>query len=397
MTPEIRKQIWLRGCGAKTLMEDNPGYYQSLKNSCDYPNPCFHQIELDLKRTFPSLSSHCNPEREAQMRGVLSTYIKRNATVGYCQGMNFIVAVLLHYLDEEESFWVLCQIVEYLLPVDYYTIMTGVIIDQRGFEYLLKQRFSKLSKHLHKMGFDCQANIFQWFVCLFSNTFSFDIVSRIWDNIFLHGIVTIFQYGLGVFELMKKSIMKIKDFGEMFELFRGFPSQITDWNVFSAAAEKHKIPQATLKMQRGYFRPTVYEQYEEVNRKKDSDITLRNSIGSIKIKFLNKFFLFIGLMKQRGQGNVSIEDMKNYENEIVQENDCDESWPICLYDFLYKDKHKQHFAFRTQTINVVEDYFGDDQGENAIINSGAANIESILYENSRDQLHNLLLERNEHI
>ena len=29
-------------------------YYSALTNNVpDYPNPCFHQIELDLKRTFP--------------------------------------------------------------------------------------------------------------------------------------------------------------------------------------------------------------------------------------------------------------------------------------------------------------------------------------------------------
>ncbi len=29
-------------------------YYSTLtSNVPDYPNPCFHQIEMDLKRTFP--------------------------------------------------------------------------------------------------------------------------------------------------------------------------------------------------------------------------------------------------------------------------------------------------------------------------------------------------------
>lgn len=214
---------------------------------------------------------------------------------------------------------------------------------------------------------------------------------------FLNGFVVIFHYALGVFELMKKQIMRTKDIAVIFELFREFPGTITDWNAFSAAADKHKIPFSTIKVQRRYFRPIVFDQFEEQHRKKDSDITLKNSIAGIKIKFLNKFLLFIGLMKQKGQGNVTVEDMKNYEDEIVQENDCDPNWPICLYDFLYKDKNKMHFALRTQTINIVEDYFGDEQGENAIINSGAASIESILYDNTRNLFNNLLIERNQHI
>jgi hypothetical protein len=153
--------------------------------------------------------------------------------------------------------------------------MTGVIIDQRVLEALIKQKFPKVLKHLNKVGFDCQAIIFQWFVCLFSNTFNFSIVAHIWDNVFLHGIVSIFQYGLGIFEIMKKEILKTKDIAMMFELFRNIPDQITDWSVLSAAADKHRIGLYTVKLQRRYFRTTVYEEFEEQHRKKDSDIALR--------------------------------------------------------------------------------------------------------------------------
>ena len=40
----------------------------------DYPNPCFEQLELDIKRTFPGLSQfHTN---FASLRSILRTYIK---------------------------------------------------------------------------------------------------------------------------------------------------------------------------------------------------------------------------------------------------------------------------------------------------------------------------------
>lgn len=268
MNPGIRKQIWMRGCGAKALMDDNPGYYLNLKNNfLQYPNPWFSQIELDLKRTFPDLKDHATPEKEEKMRNVLGAYIKRNPTVGYWQGMNFIAAILLNYLEEEEAFWVLCQLVEYLLPIDYYTIMTGVIIDQRWLESFVKQKFAKMSKHLNKMGFDTQAIIFQWFVWLFANTFQFDIVARIWDNLFLFGIVTIFQYALAVFEILKKDIVKVKDIALMFELFKDIPHRINDWTVLNAAAEKHKMTLPQIKLQRSYMTPQVYEEFEEQHRK----------------------------------------------------------------------------------------------------------------------------------
>lgn len=145
----LRKELWLRGSGAKTLMADNPWYYQQLtENVPRYPNPCFYQIELDLHRTFSAEDIIFDETSEDKMRRVLSAYIKRNPTVGYCQGLNFIVAVLLHQLEEEEAFWVLCQIIESLLPLDYYNMMTGVIVDQKCFDELLLENFPEIHEHL---------------------------------------------------------------------------------------------------------------------------------------------------------------------------------------------------------------------------------------------------------
>lgn len=64
-----RKEIWMDKCGAKRLMDSNPGYYQSMKdNFLEYPNPSFHQIDLDLKRTFPENKEQFPPEKIEQMR-----------------------------------------------------------------------------------------------------------------------------------------------------------------------------------------------------------------------------------------------------------------------------------------------------------------------------------------
>lgn len=43
--------------------------------------------------------------------------------------MNFIVGNLLKHLNEEESFWVFIQIVENMLPSDYYSHMLGILTD----------------------------------------------------------------------------------------------------------------------------------------------------------------------------------------------------------------------------------------------------------------------------
>lgn len=88
------------------------------------------------------------------MRNVLTTYVKRNPTVGYCQGMNFIVGRLLKFMNEEEAFWTMTMILETILPLDYYSNMIGVLIDQKVFFELLKKKLPDVVEHLTKMNFD---------------------------------------------------------------------------------------------------------------------------------------------------------------------------------------------------------------------------------------------------
>jgi hypothetical protein len=52
--------------------------------------------------------------------------------------MNFIAANLLKYFNEEESFWLFTIIMEDLLPMDYYSGLIGILLDQQVFEKLLK-------------------------------------------------------------------------------------------------------------------------------------------------------------------------------------------------------------------------------------------------------------------
>ena len=68
-----------------------------------------------------------------QLRNILTAYAKRNPTMGYCQGQNFIVGHILRYLQEEEAFWLYCCLIEDILPIDYYLSMVGILVDQKIF------------------------------------------------------------------------------------------------------------------------------------------------------------------------------------------------------------------------------------------------------------------------
>ena len=95
-------QKWLQVTGAAFLIEDHPSYYRNLKQSIkSSENKSIKQIEKDICRTFPGDNSFDSQE----LKNILISYSFRNPNVGYCQGLNFVVAMLLRCgFTEEQAF-----------------------------------------------------------------------------------------------------------------------------------------------------------------------------------------------------------------------------------------------------------------------------------------------------
>ena len=146
------------------------------------------------------------------MRNVLYAYVKRNATVGYCQGLNFVAANLLRYLKEEEAFWTLCCIIESVLPVDYYSAMIGVLVDQKLFNKMLKVLMPALHGHFKSLALDASLVSLQWFICLFSYNLQHEVSDAIWDNLFLRGSKILFKGALAIVSMIEKNLLRCQEF-----------------------------------------------------------------------------------------------------------------------------------------------------------------------------------------
>jgi hypothetical protein len=76
------------------------------------PRSCM-QVKKDLNRTRPNCSFfHENGQGQKSLENVLVTYAKYDTQVGYIQGINFIVAVLLYHSSEEIAFWLFVSLME---------------------------------------------------------------------------------------------------------------------------------------------------------------------------------------------------------------------------------------------------------------------------------------------
>ena len=79
---------------------------------CEFDNEEVEsQINKDLDRTLAELNLWTEDHRQGnnKLYNVLKAYANYDNEVSYVQGMNFVVALLLFYIpdDEEEVFWCL--------------------------------------------------------------------------------------------------------------------------------------------------------------------------------------------------------------------------------------------------------------------------------------------------
>lgn len=78
--------------------------------------------------------------------------------------------LLLVHADEEEAFWVLCALVERILPEEFFS---PSLLPSRACPLVLldfvKEQVPKLYAHLNDLGVDLPAICFSWFLSLFTD------------------------------------------------------------------------------------------------------------------------------------------------------------------------------------------------------------------------------------
>ncbi|RHY08541.1 hypothetical protein DYB36_000760 [Aphanomyces astaci] len=147
LTPQMHGKLWMLLSGANTEMDLRKGHYSTLVGH----SSSVRQIEADLTRTVSPDDADWSVERSDQLRRVLVAYAVHNPKLGYCQGLNYVVARLLQCVDDDESaFWLLERMIA-LLPDDYYTTMLGLAIDQHVFAELVALQTPQIVQHIEAL------------------------------------------------------------------------------------------------------------------------------------------------------------------------------------------------------------------------------------------------------
>jgi hypothetical protein len=171
-------------------------------------------IIKDLDRTFPNCQLFKDKYGNGQRKlyKVLSNYSKYNTSTGYVQGMGFIVAVFLTYMDEESSFFMLHSFMKKYELEGFY--LPGFPELKKTFYILLnleKKFVPKIYELFKKEGMIPSMYSSEWFICLFSRNLEFNTLVRIFDVFLLEGYKVIYRFALAFLKIKEDEFLKGKD------------------------------------------------------------------------------------------------------------------------------------------------------------------------------------------
>lgn len=187
-------------------------------------------IMLDLPRTFPELAFfHADgSEYEDALREVLEAFMYLRPDIGYSQGMSFLAAVLLLYVDDTADAFACFanMLLHKSCFLHFYSMkMPEVRVYLSLHDRLMREEMPALHTHFQRLKVDPDLYMINWVMSLYCGALPLDLVSRIWDIYVLDGDVAIFRAALGILKLLMPSLMTM-GFEEIAFLLSHLPQDI---------------------------------------------------------------------------------------------------------------------------------------------------------------------------
>ncbi|KAI0766833.1 rab-GTPase-TBC domain-containing protein [Trametes elegans] len=202
----LRGMVWQLMSASKDPELENT-YLRLLKET----SPHEKAISRDLGRTFPHHAFFTDGHGIGQenLFNVLKAYSLYDPQVGYCQGLPFIVAILLLNMPDEEAFCLLVRLMHsYDLRGHFLPEMPKLQL--RLFERLLEELLPVLHLHFVRQGIKASMYCSQWFLTMFSYRFPMEIVFRIYDKCLASGIEALFAFSMALLIKNEDTLLSMK-------------------------------------------------------------------------------------------------------------------------------------------------------------------------------------------
>jgi len=217
---ELRGLVWQKLLGSRDLRLRNAGVYAELLAS----GPSAWEVDIirDLARTFPTHNRYRlrGGLGQQQLFRVLRAYSLFDPELGYTQSMNFLAAILLLYMSEEEAFWHLVAMLKGAgggEPLEglFLPGLSLVLRCQHAFTGLLASVAPRLGAHVAAAGAMPDMYCQKWFLTLFAYDLPFDCVLRIWDIYMMEGMKVVYRVAVTLLRSQEEALLKLGELDDL--------------------------------------------------------------------------------------------------------------------------------------------------------------------------------------
>eukprot|EP00164_Ancoracysta_twista_P001798 GFYU01002362.1.p1 GENE.GFYU01002362.1~~GFYU01002362.1.p1 ORF type:complete len:472 (-),score=103.04 GFYU01002362.1:234-1649(-) len=204
----LRGQLWIMFSNSDYCRRCHPKI--SYRELLGRQSQCAKQISVDIKRSCPNdtFKAKMDEGRMKSLHNVLTAYSIFDPNVGYCQGMNFVVAMLLLYLDEETAFWVFVSLMKYYRIEGFFKDSLPMLSSYLGaFDKEIEKKCPRLGQYFTEH--DVSSSLFatNWFSTLFVYALPEPSAASIMDMLFIDGKRVMFRVGVFLIKSIEEKLL----------------------------------------------------------------------------------------------------------------------------------------------------------------------------------------------
>ncbi|OLP91465.1 TBC1 domain family member 2A [Symbiodinium microadriaticum] len=316
---EHRPELWwsILGCEAERLRSP-VSFQQYLEEPVD--SATAETIERDLPRTFPNHQKFRCAAGRAELRNVLRAFSRRCPAVRYCQGMNFIAALLLIVSqDEERAFWMFVCAFDALGVEGYYTEgMTLLRADMQVLASCMQAKCAKVSRTLNQFNVDLLSISSEWYITWFAKSLPVPTVLRVWDTLFFEGFKVLFRVSIGIFKQIEQDVLKSDGFDAIMQQAKRWPRSLVEHNELMKASFQGLPSFPRHQLQKAREEALGRIEKEDLERKRAAKARLKEVQETVRKEFMCSPFW--GWITQALVGLRHIHSMNILHRDLKSEN-----------------------------------------------------------------------------
>ena len=245
-------------------------------------------ISRDVGRTFPKHQQFRDSGGLGQrsLYHVLRAYSVLDPTVGYCQGMGYIVALLLTTMCEESAFWTLVSLMQstkYSMSGLFRTGLPRLQLYQHMLEQLLRERQQETAEHLFdQLGVLPSSFAPQWIMTIFTSSFPLESAMRVWDVFLNEGWPYIFQVMMAMMKLASPQLLAMSNFEDALKLLCDDFPRSKNFNILLETSFQIQITDDEFTKLEEQSVNTLVKEYEMERSEMKPELGTRDSVYMIE-------------------------------------------------------------------------------------------------------------------